>query len=157
MQKQWRPSAAILKKKKKWHLPDWPQQSRKFTGFMVLWLFLSQVGASLISQLVKNLPAMHEPLVWFLGWEDALEKGMATHSVFLGFPCGSAGKESTCNAGDLGSIPELGRTPGEGKGYPLQYSGLENSIVHGVTKRDDLAQHSMAHCIQCLIITYNQN
>ena len=40
----------------------------------------------------------------------------------LGFPCGSAGKESACNAGDLGSIPGLGRSPGEGKGYPLQYS-----------------------------------
>ena len=53
------------------------------------------------------------------------------------FPCGSAGKESVCNAGDLGLIPGLGRSPGEGKGYPLQYSGLENSmvcIVHGVTK-----------------------
>ena len=53
------------------------------------------------------------------------------------FPCGSAGKESTCNVGDLGSIPGLGRSPGEGKGYPLQYSDLENSldcIVHGVTK-----------------------
>ena len=46
----------------------------------------------------------------------------------LGFRCGSAGKESTCNAGDLGSIPGLGRSPGEGKGYPLQYSGLENSM-----------------------------
>ena len=58
-------------------------------------------------------------------------------SVFLGFPCGSAGKESTCNVGDLGSIPGLGRSPGEGKGYPLQYSGLENSVdcvVHGVAK-----------------------
>ena len=57
--------------------------------------------------------------------------------VFLGFPCGSAGKESICNAGDLGSIPGLGRSPGEGKGYPLQFSGLENSmdyIVHGVAK-----------------------
>ena len=46
-------------------------------------------------------------------------------------------KESTCNAGDLGSVPELGRFPGEGKGYPLYYSGLENSmdyIVHGVAK-----------------------
>ena len=56
---------------------------------------------------------------------------------FLGFPSGSAGKESACNARDLGSIPGLGRSPGEGKGYPLQYSGLENSmdcIVHGVTK-----------------------
>ena len=54
-----------------------------------------------------------------------------------GFPCDSAGKESACNAGDMGSIPELGRSPGEGKGYPLQYSGLENSmdcIVHGVAK-----------------------
>ena len=57
--------------------------------------------------------------------------------VFLGFPCGSAGKESSCTAGDLGSIPGLGRSHGEGKGYPLQCSGLENSmdcIVHGVSK-----------------------
>ena len=58
-------------------------------------------------------------------------------AVFLGFPCGSAGKESACNAGDLGSIPGLERSPGEGKGYPLQYSGLVNSmdcIVYGVAK-----------------------
>ena len=57
--------------------------------------------------------------------------------ILRGFPGGSAGKESACNAGDLGSIPGLGRSPGEGKGYPAQYSGLENSvdcIVHGVTK-----------------------
>ena len=50
---------------------------------------------------------------------------------------GSAGKESACKAGDLGSIPRLGRSPGGGKGYPLQHSGLENSvdcIVHGVSK-----------------------
>ena len=45
-----------------------------------------------------------------------------------GFPCGSAGKESACNVGDLGSISGLGRSPGEGKGYRLQYSGLENSM-----------------------------
>ena len=54
-----------------------------------------------------------------------------------GFPCGSAGKESACSVGDLGSIPGFGRSPGEGKGYPQQYSGLENSmdcIVHGVTR-----------------------
>ena len=48
--------------------------------------------------------------------------------IYMGFPCGSAGKESTCNAGDLGSITGLGRSPGEGKGYPLQCSGLENSM-----------------------------
>ena len=46
----------------------------------------------------------------------------------LGFPGSSAGKESACNAGGLGSVPGLGRSPGEGKGYPLQYSCLENSM-----------------------------
>ena len=54
-----------------------------------------------------------------------------------GFPGGSDGKESACNAGALGSIPGLGRSPGEGHGYPLQYSGLENFIdytVHGDAK-----------------------
>ena len=48
---------------------------------------------------------------------------------YKGFPCGSAGKESACNVGDLGSVSGLGRSPEEGKGYPLQYSGLENSTV----------------------------
>ena len=74
-----------------------------------------------------------------LSWESAarttpqqLEK-----SVLLGFPCGSADKESTCNEGDLGLIPGLGRSTGEGNSYLFQYSGLENSmdcIVHGVAK-----------------------
>ena len=63
---------------------------------------------------------------------------LSSFKLRTGLPCGSAGKESTCNAEDLGSIPGLGRSPGEGKGYyPLQYSGLKNSrycIVHGVAK-----------------------
>ena len=46
----------------------------------------------------------------------------------MGFPNCSVGKEPICNEGDPGSIPWLGRSPGEGKGYPLQYSGLENSM-----------------------------
>ena len=62
------------------------------------------------------------------------------------FPHSSVGKESACNAGDLGSIPGLGRSPGEGNGNPLQYSSLENSmdrgawwaIVHGVAKESDM-------------------
>ena len=56
-----------------------------------------------------------------------------------GFPVSSVGKESTCNVGYLGSIPGLGRSPGEGKDYPRQYSGLENSMdytVHGITELD---------------------
>ena len=55
----------------------------------------------------------------------------------LGFPGGSASKESACSVGDVGSVPGLGRSPGEGNGYPLQDSCLENSmdcIVHGVAK-----------------------
>ena len=62
---------------------------------------------------------------------------LCSHPCSLRLPCGSAGKESTWNAGDLSLIPGLGRSPGEGKGYPFQYSGLENSfgcIIHGVTK-----------------------
>ena len=86
------------------------------------------LSCSPIAQFVKNLPAIQETLVWFLGWEDPLKKGQVTHSS-LGFPCGSAGKKkSACNAGDLSSIPGLGRSSGEGKVYPLQYSGLENSM-----------------------------
>ena len=66
---------------------------------------------------------------WFDSWVGKIcwRRDRLPTPLFLGFPCGSAGKESNCNEGDLGSIPELGRSPGEGKGCPLQYSGLENS------------------------------
>ena len=65
-----------------------------------------------------------------------------TYIMPLGFPGGSDGNESSCNVGDLGLIPGLGRSPGEGNGYPLQYSCLENPMdrgawwatVHGVAK-----------------------
>ena len=64
-------------------------------------------------------------------------EGEVVRASLVALPCGSAGKESTCYVGDLSLIPGLGRSPGEGKGYPLQYSGLENFInrmVHGVAK-----------------------
>ena len=86
---------------------------------------------------------------------------MSNHSLLQGifltqgsnpgwFPCGLAGKESTYNVGDLGSIPGLGRSPGEGKGYPLQYSGLENSmncicIVHEVATRQTRLSNFQFH------------
>ena len=95
------------------------------------------IGAFQISQLIKNPTAMQETPGRFLGQEDPLEKGKATTPVFVDFPCGSAGKESACNVGGLGSISGLGRSPGKGKGYPLQYSGLEDSMdctVHVVAK-----------------------
>ena len=69
----------------------------------------------------------------------------------MGFPDSSAGKESTCNVENLGSIPGLGRSPEERKGYTLQYSGLENStdcVVHGVAKSRTLL--SDFHCVSFL-------
>ena len=78
--------------------------------------------SSWISQLSVPLGYHHLPIERLLSW---------------GFPDSSVGKESTCTAGDLGSIPELGRSPREGKDYPVPYSGLEKPmacIVHGVAK-----------------------
>ena len=75
-----------------------------------------------------------------------------TSFMVKGFPCGSAGKESACNARDLGSIPGLGRSPGEGKVYPLQYSGLENSmdcIDHRVTKRQTQLSDFHSLMVKC--------
>ena len=76
--------------------------------------------------MVINPPAMQETQVQSLGWEGPMEKGMQPTPVFLDFPGGTAGKESVCNAGDLGSISGLGRSPGGGHGNPLQDSCLEN-------------------------------
>ena len=111
-----------------------------------------------MAQLEKNLPAMQETWVRPLGWEDPLQKGKATHSsslawrvpwtvqslgsqrvghngttftFTLGLPGGSEGKASACNAGDPGLIPGLGRSSGEGRGNPLQYSCLENCMDRG--------------------------
>ena len=71
------------------------------------------------------------------------------------FPCGSADEESTCNVGDLGLIPGLGRSPGKEKGYPLLSSGLENSmdcIVHGVTKSQTRLSHFHLYVCMCVCV-----
>ena len=85
---------------------------------------------------ISHLPIQRKTLN-SLTWDIWLSLIYNNLLMFRGFPCGLAGKESVCNDGDLGSIPGLGRSLGEGKGYPLQYSGLENSmdcVVHGVAK-----------------------
>ena len=98
-----------------------------------------------------------------VGSNSLLQEIFPTQELNLGllhcFPWDSAGKESTGNVGDLGSIPGLGRSPGEVKGYSLQYSGLEKSIdciIHGVGKSwtglSDFHFHfhlSSYHCISC--------
>ena len=98
--------------------------------------------SSLKAQTVNNLPAVQETQVQSLGCGNPLDLEMTMHSIILSFPGGSDGKESACNAEDPGSIPGLGRSPGEENGSPFQYSCLENSMdrrtwratVHGVTK-----------------------
>ena len=75
-----------------------------------------------------------------------------------GFPDSSVGKESTCNAGDPGLIPESGRSAGEGIGYPLQYSGLENSTdytVHGVAKSQTRLSNFHFHFQSRMLLKYN--
>ena len=79
----------------------------------------------------------------------------------MGFPCGSAGKESACNVKDLGSIPGLGRLPGEGKGYPLQCSGLEKPVdcnspwgpkESDTTERLSLSQLNLSYVSMCVCV-----
>ena len=89
-------------------------------------------SSNLITLPLWSHPIVSHPYNFFLNY---YQSHLNTYFFTMGFPCGSGGKESACNSGDLGLIPELGRYPGEGKGYPLQYSGLENSmayIVHEV-------------------------
>ena len=91
----------------------------------------------MVAEMVKNLLAVQKIQFNFWIRKICWRKDRLPTPVFLGFPCGSIGIESACNVGDLGLIPGLGRSPREGKGSPLQYSGLENPmgcIVHGVAK-----------------------
>ena len=124
--------------------------SSSFFFFHVKYVVQTVERASLIAQLVKNPPAIQETPVQFLGGKIRWRRRYRLPTpVLLGFPHGSAGKESTCYVGDLGLIPGLGRSPGEEKGYPLQYSGLENSmdcIVHGVTRSRTWLSDFHFHC-----------
>ena len=104
---------------------------------LLIIVVIQQLWPSLVAQMVKNLPAMWE--IPFDSWVGKISwrRDRLQTPVFMGFPGGSDSKESTHNVGDVGSVPGLGQSPGEGKGYPLQYSGLENSmdsIVYGVAK-----------------------
>ena len=74
-----------------------------------------------------DLPVFHMIPSVHRKFQNVLDSALLISSSLLDFACGSAGKESACNVGDLGSIPGLGRSAGEGKVYPLHYSGLEIS------------------------------
>ena len=108
---------------------DWKEQGEE--GGSRLW-HLGRVSGWALSR-GPDLWLGNSACLW---WHAFLPRKDPIVSPFIqGFPRGSGGKESACSLGDLGSIPGLGRSPGEGTGHPLQYSGLENSMdctVHGV-------------------------
>ena len=96
----------------------------------------------MVNEMVLEIPWPQVPIqAWGINWVLTVFQGALLVAQMV--------KESTCNAGDLGSIPGLGRCPGKGKGHPLLYSGLENSmgcVVHGVTKsRTDLSDFHLTY------------
>ena len=126
--------AALFSVVKTWKQPKCPLINKEN---MITWYVYSYKTESYSS--TKNNEILQFVTTWVkLKCIMLREIGQAEedkYHIILGFPGGSAGNESACNARDLGSIPGLGRSPGERKGYPLQYSGLENSMdcmVHGV-------------------------
>ena len=76
-------------------------------------------------------------------------------SALVGFSCGSAGEEFTCNVGDLGSIPGLGRPPGEGNSYPLQYSCLENSMTEKPSRLHTVYGVAELNTTECLTFPFH--
>ena len=114
---------------------EYPLKSSFLYWCVTLW-------ASLVAQLVKNLSAMWETQLDSWVRKIPWRRDRLPTPVFLGFPGGSAGMKSTCNVGDLGLIPGLGRYSGEGNSHPLQYSCLKDPMdkgawwatVYGVTK-----------------------
>ena len=105
-------------------------QSFPASGSFPVSHFFALVGQSIGASASSSVLPMNNQ-----GWFPLGLTGLILQSK--GLPGVSAGKESPCNAGDLGSIPRLGRSPGEGSSYPLQYSGLENSmdcIIYGIMK-----------------------
>ena len=139
------------------------------SGFCVVSVSLLMETHGQMALCMLKVRLLHDLLLSFCPRERHAHVHMHTHwdkctgcvcvwcvCVCVCFPCGSAGKESACHAGDLGLIPGLGRSPGEGKGYPLQYSGLENSMdckVHGVAKsRTWLSDFHFIYIHMCLYV-----
>ena len=116
---------------------------------------LQDSRASLVAYLLKNPPATQETPVQLLGEEICWRTDRLSTPVFLGFPCGSAGKESTCNAGDLGSIPGLGRSPGEGKGYHSSILAwrIPLTILWGPKELDTTERLSLSNTYNGILVT----
>ena len=116
-----------------------------------IWHISHTNWASLVAQLVKNLPEMQETLVWFLGREDPLERDRLPTPVFWDFPGGSVGKESTCNRGNLGLIPGLERSPEEGNSYTVFWPGKFHRLYSPVSQfsrsvvSNSLQPHGLHH------------
>ena len=132
----------------KWKRASWvAQMVKNLSAVQETWVWslhwedpLEKEMATHYSILAWRIPWMEEPgRLQSMGSQRVGHDWATSLSIWhlQGFPCGLAGKEFACDVGDLDLIPVFGRSPGEGKGYQFQYSGLENSmdyIVHGVAK-----------------------
>ena len=100
----------------------------------------------MVAQLVKNLHAIQER-PGFNSWVEKIpwRRDRIHTPVFLGFPGGSDSKESACNVGDLSLIPVSGRSPGEGNGYPLQYSCLEYPMDEESGRLQSMGSQRVGH------------
>ena len=112
---------------------------------MPLLLQPTSMTSSLVAQVVNNLPAMQE--CRFDSWDGKLpwRRDRLPIPVFLSFPGGSAGKESTSSAGDLGLVPKLGRSPGRRHGNPLQHFCLENPMDRGAWQLQSIESQRVRH------------
>ena len=126
-----------------WDIPSHPAS---ILGLLLLFLQSLHIGSLLVRPPRLSITPLWSP-----------DLGLCLLILCWGFPCSSIGKESACNAGERGSIPGLGRSPGEGKGYPLQYSGLENPMdytVCGVPEsRTGLATFTLSLCCALYLVT----
>ena len=128
-------------------------EGNNFNYNSLISLFFNRKRISKTLTLKYYLPSFKSSVSTFSLWifNELIASSICPSSelflIYRGFSGCSAGKESSCNAGDLGSIPGLGRSPGERNGYPLQYSGLKNSmdfIVCGVAESDTTEQFALS-------------
>ena len=137
-------SAFCIRWSKYWSFISPSNEYLGLTSFRIHRFDLLAVQGTLGSLLLKSL------LLTLLKSQFKSINSLALSLLYEGFPCGSAGKEFACNSEDLGLIPGLGRSPGEGKGYPIQYSGLENSMDCSLTSiHDYLKNHSFDYMDFC--------
>ena len=135
------------------HLPQLPQLMEHSgtgpsggTGQITITYFKTGLTGTVLSTSYVLFNSLNSPMRWYHAFSSIQQMETEAQRGYVKCQESSAGKESTCNAGDLGLTPGLGRSPGEVKGYPFQYSGLENS-TDCIVGHDWVTEHAGTHII----------